>query len=788
MMTRSALCIFDPEDQSLAQPLVRYFRNRTMFGRLEAQPIEAGSSILEKPGVVGDTVDCLIVLLSPASVASRWVREEVGLVLQDGVDGRRLTVIMVRIADCTVPKWLGDVACIFDMRSTADYHTGLEEIVHFLGRSAQAKTIRSHLAAPHENGEEAADGYLSINPAPAMVARRPDPAAAERHISVWVGADDLEPPKSLLLNETYTLNFKVGQVVGRSLVGGPETLVPAADIPPGGLQTRWVVTSSAVEFAAVSPDTVISETTAEGARVWTAAFSLVIPEDGDSEVPQLSITPRVVGDADLQILIYVGAELYRHLAVQLAVSAGLASSAGFLGAAGPAAVRRDLTYTPAAQTNLKAPHEWATPPGQTSVAILGQFAIISGEDGSRHLGPQTIPWSGVQAQVGGPIKNVRAAAENFRARWEAYLDDIDPGELAQRISDWTPECDWSALRDFSDKPHRDAWNAASISPELRNFAYDGHELYQSFFPPASPLRAWLDSLTPGHRLDISWTPTANPGWMPHIPWGLMYLPELPTNGAPVDPMGFLALRFRLGYTAHEVQVGSKALGRLADTHVGHFLYWGDQPQDPTGVEASWQRREWTTMQNQIFIPSSTAGANCKQELIACLDDPTPMPMSLLYFFCQCAVGAGNDPVLRFGSSAQITEVVGRTELGTRKLADQPLVFANACTTSTSDPYIANELEKGFFNRGSRAYLGTEAKVPIKLASRFAHLFFHFFWRRFGYFDSENPPKPMAAGEAVAQTRLFLWTQYRNIGGLFYTYVNQYELFMASDADLDQLRN
>jgi hypothetical protein len=42
---------------------------------------------------------------------------------------------------------------------------------------------------------------------------------------------------------------------------------------------------------------------------------------------------------------------------------------------------------------------------------------------------------------------------------------------------------------------------------------------------------------------------------------------------------------------------------------------------------------------------------------------------------------------------------------------------------------------------------------------------------------------MAAGEAVVQTRLFLWTHYRNIGGLLYTYVNQYELFMAQNAEV-----
>jgi hypothetical protein len=162
-----------------------------------------------------------------------------------------------------------------------------------------------------------------------------------------------------------------------------------------------------------------------------------------------------------------------------------------------------------------------------------------------------------------------------------------------------------------------------------------------------------------------------------------------------------------------------------------------------------------------------------------LYEPKPMPTTVLYLFCQCA-GDPNDPILRFGSTLQAADVVRRTEFGQRPFTDRPLVFANACTTTTIDPYLASELEESFFGRGARAFLGTETKVPIRFASRFALIFFWFFYRKVD-------PAPMAAGEAVAQSRLFLWTQYRNIGGLFYTYVNEYELFMAGDTEVQALR-
>ncbi|MHC5832696.1 MAG: hypothetical protein ACYT04_96135, partial [Nostoc sp.] len=96
------------------------------------------------------------------------------------------------------------------------------------------------------------------------------------------------------------------------------------------------------------------------------------------------------------------------------------------------------------------------------------------------------------------------------------------------------------------------------------------------------------------------------------------------------------------------------------------------------------------------------------------------------------------------------------DMSQEEFLERPLVFANACTTLASSPHMANNLETTFFKRGCAAYLGTESEVPIVLASRFAILFFHFFYR------TANPKK-VVAGEAVVQTRLFLWQHYKNIG-------------------------
>jgi hypothetical protein len=629
--------------------------------------------------------------------------------------------------------------------------------------------MRIREAAPHEDRVAALEAEVRSLAAEIAGAG----LIHERRISIWITQRSENPSEPLHLNVTYALKFRVGSPVPGSLVSGPKTEVPSTDVAPGGLATEWLITSKTVELASGTPDTVVEAKAIGDSTTWTARFSLLIPEERESVVPELRITPRASRDARLDVVIFARNEIYRTFAVALAVEEIEAARA-----AAPAVLQDEVVHAPAGHLSLSTTHEWTTPPGTLSIAVLGTTAYARGDAG-RGFVDQVTQWHGAQALVAGKIENARSATERFRARWDDYLSDIDPTDLAHRLERWAPEYDWGRLGDYADPDHRRHWDQVSASQELRDLAFDGHRLYEAFFPAGSDLRIWLDSLVPGQRLNISWLPAGNPGWLPHVPWGLMYFADVPAPGDPVDPMSFLGLRFRLSYTAHPVQAPSKALGRLEETYGAHFLYWGDNPQDLTGVEARWQQQLWAALKNQVFIPTGP-GPNAKAELLKLLNEPEPLPVAVLYLFCQCNVGEGNDPVLRFGSTSQPGDVLRRTEFGTKFLKSQPLAFANACTTAAGDPYLANELEDIFFDRGCRAYLGTETKIPIRLASRFASMFFHFFYRR-------ADPAPIAAGEAVAQARLFLWTHYRNIGGLFYTYVNLYELFMASDTEVAALR-
>ncbi|HEX8843856.1 MAG TPA: CHAT domain-containing protein [Pyrinomonadaceae bacterium] len=441
----------------------------------------------------------------------------------------------------------------------------------------------------------------------------------------------------------------------------------------------------------------------------------------------------------------------------------------------------EVIYAPAAQMRLEPPHEWLTPDGELNI-IVNQSqggSTVTMRGGDEEIGDPFMDWYGNSASLAGPISNVRKAAEAFRAATENYLNNINRDDLVTTLKEFAAT-EHKLLTDYSLKPeHQVEWEKIALTSELRKLAYFGFTLYETLFPKGSDLRAIVDKIDYGWRVNITWL-DSDRFWVPHIPWGLLYRRELPPEGQPVDAEEFWGLRYRIEYKSHPAKGEKKSLGDLKETYRGCCLYWGDRQEADDVKEARWQQAAWAELANQIFVPSRSEAAKYKEELKSLLASPAPTPMRFLYLFCHCDVGDGSTPVLRFGSTNKPTDIIEQMDIGQSQLVDRPLVFVNACMSAGSGAYVANELEQVFFRRGCRAYIGTETKVPIQLASRFAYIFCQFFYRKMD-------EKPIAAGEAVYQTRQFLWHQYRNIGGLFYTYINQYELYMAREDELEALR-
>lgn len=435
----------------------------------------------------------------------------------------------------------------------------------------------------------------------------------------------------------------------------------------------------------------------------------------------------------------------------------------------------DTSYAPLAGMNLHRFREWLTPPAQVTIRVLGdQRAYVSGT--GRNIYDGIFPWYVQSADVASTIERVRQRADELRAQsaWEAHLNDVDPGDLDRRLRAWRPT-DWSPLPDDADEAHRTSWATLARSAQLRRLASEGSALCNKFFPRDSELRHIIDAAAPGTQLSIVCTRESGSSYIPNVPWGLMYLLDLPKSGEAIDPTGFLALRFRLEYVAYPVNGPSPALGSVEDAHKAHLLYWGRG--DATATEADRQRMELAEFPNVTLLKTGV-----KNELVELLAKPQPTPTPVLYMFCQAKTDAVGDPRLRFANTSSESAELCTDDLRSAPFDDRPVVFANACATATGEPYMASELEAIFFERNARAYLGVETKVPIAFASRFAVVFFRFFYRTMNPDPLREPP-PISAGEAVSQTRLFFWTQYRNIGGILYAYINKHAFTMAKIDEL-----
>jgi hypothetical protein len=316
------------------------------------------------------------------------------------------------------------------------------------------------------------------------------------------------------------------------------------------------------------------------------------------------------------------------------------------------------------------------------------------------------------------------------------------------------------------------WSRVATCPALRRLAQEGYVLYQSLFEAGSETRKAIDALHPGDMLSLTWFPTAQ--HVAHVPWALMYRDPPPAVGEPIDPENFLGIRLRVRYMSHQMPYLNRSLGSQDSFTRAHLMYWGSRSDDPVATETERHLDELKRWAPYV-LPTCSPG---KPQVVRFLDNPAPNPVGIVYIYCRSMAGDQDGPGFRFGNGSREDDTVTLSEIGVATIPDRPLVFANACGTSADSPYVPNELEERFFLRGCSAFIGTECKVPITFAARFAAVFFHFLYADHG--------KPTPAGEALTQARRFFWSEYGILGGLFYSYVNDYHLYVATDTAVTAL--
>jgi hypothetical protein len=620
-------------------------------------------------------------------------------------------------------------------------------------------------------------------------------------INFWLrehaGRDDLP----VYVGQIYTGVLQVGRHRTTNIVIS-DRLIAKSAIPLAGLHTDWTLWSTTVRLSSSPHERHVRiDEVEEDGRQWMARFPLIIRRDGESARRAVQITPLTVIDCNIHAVIRVNGDIYRELTIHLPAqeapvglspmtpgdsfaskletadtSAPTGSPLGAHAANTPsldqdipaATIPRgidveQLLVVPERHLAIRSPAVSLRPKHSLHLLLLPKMAQVSSDELPVD---DTDLWRPHIPTVESRIAKSRKALDLLRSTYQDYFDKIDNAEMFNLLAAYEPSAEWIHPDDFASAEISQRWKNIATSTELAELAFNGYSLYEALFPKDSMIRSAINLLRPSDRLSITWQNNGEQ-WISHVPWPLLYTAEPPPPGEPVDPSGFLGLRYRISYRAYRISVGSRALGPRATR--AKLLYWGGQPTDDLWTASRAHAAELGEWQPLILPRTNTP----KTEVARFLRDPWPRPMGVIYLYCKCTTGSGADPVLRFGSTNDASNVLRLMDIGSSWIPDQPLIFANACDTVAGSPYSPNQLEEIFFERGCRAFIGTECKVPVKFASRFATAFFWFLY--------SDGPSPMSAGEALTQTRLFFWHTYGNIGGLFYSYVNDDQVYFAADS-------
>ncbi|MFF8835718.1 NB-ARC domain-containing protein [Streptomyces sp. NPDC015130] len=644
-------------------------------------------------------------------------------------------------------------------------------------------------------------------------------AIDEQVINFWF-TDDIPDDQPLKVDTSYTGCFQVGPDRDENRAEG-DRAIPPDDIPADGLPTQWYVLSRTCKLALADETREAEPSTAGEHPEWAVEFDLLVLPHAPSEERLVTVTPTSPGTCRIDVLVMVDGDLYRELTIEFPAepatpgstpptqgtpATGAAptrelanlpaprdektppalppSEPGNASARAASASRRPPNQRPGARVSIRStrrvaakhtalqnPHDWQQPAHTLTLTLMPPRAVwqldVEGKPGQKTSGFENWQPEGDAAQW---ASEVQEALEAYRQHHASRYNSITPKDIANRLHEFTPDADWANSGTRATPDDQQAWSEVEHSPHLRELAMAGSQLFTTLFPREHRFHQLIKNLAPGDRLHVNWRDDS----LDHIPWPLMYGGTLPSAGQPVSAQEFFGLRLR---TTHIARSAETARVLSPDFARAHLMYWGGSEGDETtrvALEHINELDQW----KPLVLPQGQERR--KEELSTYLCNPDSL--SLLYVFSQAYSRKGQLRGLRFGSTVEDEDVLLLSEMGDQPLSDQPLVFMNACETSSAEYLHSNLLQNHFVRRGSRAYIGSECKVPAGFAARFAHVFFHFLY------DRSHRNHPTAAGEALAQTRKFFWDQYRSIGGLFYSYVNDDQLFVARPGEVEAMHN
>ena len=143
-MRRGVFISYSSKDREFVQRLAEDLKKWKILVWFDEMELEPGDSIIGAIEAGIDRMAFLIVVLSPASVDSGWVTQEVRMALHKGISGKRVSVIPVLRQECQIPGFLRDLKYV-DMRSDRDYPAGFKKLVRKISRGLEFKSSLQEL-------------------------------------------------------------------------------------------------------------------------------------------------------------------------------------------------------------------------------------------------------------------------------------------------------------------------------------------------------------------------------------------------------------------------------------------------------------------------------------------------------------------------------------------------------------------------------------------------------------------------------------------------------------------
>jgi hypothetical protein len=121
---------YSSADKSVAAEIASYLGKEGARLWLDDWELKPGDSIVERVNEALETSAYLVVLLSPSSVSSPWVKQEWNAALARELNERRVTVLPVLVQDCVLPGVFQNLV-VLDLRS--DRKEKMERLAERLG-------------------------------------------------------------------------------------------------------------------------------------------------------------------------------------------------------------------------------------------------------------------------------------------------------------------------------------------------------------------------------------------------------------------------------------------------------------------------------------------------------------------------------------------------------------------------------------------------------------------------------------------------------------------------------